>query len=63
LGDDEGDRDGGAGDDLKRKDFIAVANLTREQALSPKLAAELAKSWRRSLPLMQFLCEAMGAAF
>jgi uncharacterized protein (TIGR02453 family) len=50
-------------DDLKRKDFIAVANLTREQALSPKLAAELAKSWRRSLPLMQFLCEAMGAAF
>jgi len=57
------DADHPAVEDLKRKDFIAVANLTREQACAPGFITSLARLWGKADPLMTFLCEALGQPF
>jgi uncharacterized protein (TIGR02453 family) len=50
-------------DDLKRKDFIAVARLEEKAVTSPGFADELAATFRTSAPFVRFLCEATRAPF
>lgn len=45
--------------DLKRKDFIAVAEFSRGVATSARFQAEVVKSFRIALPYMRFLCRAL----
>jgi uncharacterized protein (TIGR02453 family) len=50
-------------EDIKRKDFIAVADLSTDDLLQARLPKQLEASWKRTLPLMKFLCEALDVAF
>lgn len=50
-------------EDIKRKDFIAVADLSSDDLFQARLPQQLAASWKRTQPLMKFLCEALGVAF
>lgn len=52
-----------AADDLRRKSFIAYADLTPEQAVAPDLANRLVRLMRAGGPFMAFLCRAQGLAF
>lgn len=45
--------------DLKRKDFIAVAEFSNELATSTRLQTEVVKSFRIALPYMRFLCRVL----
>lgn len=45
--------------DLKRKDFIAVAEISSNLVTSARLQAEVVKSFRIALPYMRFLCRAL----
>lgn len=49
-------------DDLKRKDFIAVAQMAPTDILEPDFKREVAARLRTAVPYMQFLCEANGLA-
>lgn len=44
--------------DLKRKDFIAIAEFHTDLATSARFQAEVVKSFRTALPYMRFLCRA-----
>jgi uncharacterized protein (TIGR02453 family) len=46
-------------DDLKRKDFIAIAPLKDRELQTPALAETLTGLLRRTAPLMAFLCAAI----
>lgn len=46
-------------EDLKRKDFIGITQLPTAAIESPAFAADVAKSFKATLPLMRFLCGAM----
>lgn len=50
-------------EDLKRKDFIAVAKISQKTVTSPDLPKELAKVFGTATPLMKFLCEAVSVPF
>jgi uncharacterized protein (TIGR02453 family) len=50
-------------DDLKRKDFIAVARLDERAVTSPGFADELAALLRTPAPFVRFLCEATDLPF
>lgn len=50
-------------DEIKRKDFIAVTQLTQKQVCSPGFDKELAGIFKRTVPMMRFLCEAVDADF
>jgi len=50
-------------DDLKRKDFIAVLDVTQSFATDSSLPSELAKTYKAGLPFMRFLCDALGVPF
>ena len=50
-------------EDLKRKDFIAVTDLTREQVLAPDFPAHFARLCKAGASLSRFLCGAVGVAF
>jgi uncharacterized protein (TIGR02453 family) len=50
-------------EELKRKEFIAVAPLEEQSATSPAFADELAAVWRGALPFMRFLCRALEVPF
>jgi hypothetical protein len=50
-------------DDLRRKDFIALAPLSRAEVTSHELVTLAAQRFAESVPLMRFLCGALGAAF
>jgi uncharacterized protein (TIGR02453 family) len=50
-------------DDLRRKDFIGVQNVTQAFATSSDLPQALAARYRAGLPLMRFLCEALSVPF
>jgi uncharacterized protein (TIGR02453 family) len=50
-------------DDLKRKDFIAVARLDEKTVTSPGFADELAATFRTSVPFVRFLCDAADVPF
>lgn len=45
--------------DLKRKDFIAVAEFSRSLATNTRFQTEVVKSFRIALPYMRFLCRAL----
>lgn len=50
-------------EDLKWKDFIGTRTLTQRFVTGPDLPAELTKLFRSGVPLMRFLCEALGVPF
>lgn len=49
--------------DLKRKDFIAVAQLRRTEVLSGDFRTLVVERCRQAAPLMRFLCEALELRF
>ena len=56
------DADHRLSDDLRRKDFIAVAPLTREQVVSPDLLDGVLQTAEAGRPLLQVICDALGVA-
>ena len=50
-------------DDLRRKDFIGVRHVPQSFITSPDLPRELAGTFRNGVPLVRFLCDAVGVAF
>jgi uncharacterized protein (TIGR02453 family) len=50
-------------DDLKRKDFVAVVELSEKTVTSTGFPEELARCYAASAPLMRFLCGAAGVPF
>lgn len=50
-------------EDLKWKDYIAVADLSDAFVTGPKLVKELAKVFRAGTPFMRFLCDALDVPF
>ena len=50
-------------EDLKRKDFIAVAPLSMKQVIQPEFMRDFASYCRAGKPLMAFLCRALDLPF
>jgi uncharacterized protein (TIGR02453 family) len=50
-------------EDLKRKDFIGLATLTRQETLGPGLAKLAARQFAAAAPFMDFLCAAVGVQY
>ncbi len=50
-------------DDLKRKDFIALAPLTKAEVTSANFRPLVAERFRQASPYMRFLCEALELQF
>ena len=50
-------------EDLKRKDFICMANLTRTMVTSASLRPQVVGLFRQAAPLMGFLCKALELRF
>ncbi|MDX1405048.1 MAG: DUF2461 domain-containing protein [Woeseiaceae bacterium] len=49
--------------DIKRKDFIAVKNLEVGDAIAPRFQQKVETAFKTSVPLMRFLCKAVGVAY
>lgn len=49
--------------DLKRKDFIALCELTIDDILSSNLIEDTVERFDRATPYMQFLCKALEVGF
>jgi uncharacterized protein (TIGR02453 family) len=50
-------------DDLRLRDFLGVADLSRQEILSPKLVDRVVKAFGAGAPLMKFLCEAIAVPY
>jgi len=50
-------------EDLKRKSFIAVANLTEKDTCAPDFATRLARDWKKAVPLVRFVTNALSLPF
>jgi len=50
-------------DDIKRKDFIALCDLTREDATGADLVGFTAERYAAAASFMRFLCEAAGVEY
>ncbi|WP_251359976.1 DUF2461 domain-containing protein [Kangiella sp. TOML190] len=50
-------------EDLKRKDFMLVTKLSRKELYSKDIVSITAKRYKKTLPLMKFLCEAQELNF
>jgi len=50
-------------EDLKRKDFIAVADLSEQQVLSRRFLDRVAEAFTIGRPLVRFLCTALRLPF
>ena len=50
-------------EDLKRKDFIAIAPLSCDDVISPGLPRLAGRRFASAAPLMSFLCKALGVPF
>lgn len=50
-------------EDLKRKDFIAVMDMSEEDALQATFQREVESAFIAAAPYMAFLCRAVGVAF
>jgi uncharacterized protein (TIGR02453 family) len=50
-------------DDLRRKDFIAIAEFDEQAALAPDLLARFTDFCRTAAPLNRFLADALGLEF
>ena len=49
--------------DIKRKDFIAVKDLTLEDAIGPRFQQKVETAFRAATPYMAFLCKAVNVPF
>jgi len=49
--------------DLKRKDFIAIQPISREQVLDPLFIETLSDSYQQSSDFMDYLCQALALNF
>lgn len=50
-------------EDIKRKDFVALAPLTVAEAIRPGLVKTASTRFAAAVPLMKFLCDALEAAY
>lgn len=50
-------------EDLKRKDFIGLAPLSRQETLGPGLVELAATRFAAAAPFMAYLCEAVGVQY
>lgn len=50
-------------EDIKRKDFVAVAPLSFNEAISSNLVKLAGQRFAETVPLMNFLCTALGVAY
>ena len=50
-------------EDLKRKDFIASTRITQKSITSETFMVEFTDNCKRAVPLMKFLCDAVGVPF
>lgn len=50
-------------EDLKRKDFIALAPLSVDEVVSPGLPKLAGNRFKTATPLMRFLCDAVGVPY
>jgi uncharacterized protein (TIGR02453 family) len=50
-------------EDLKRKDFIGLADLSDADVLAKKFRRTVVDQFKGSQPFMRFLCEALGLAY
>lgn len=50
-------------EDLKRKDFIAVLDLTVDEVLAPDFPSQFGRRCQAVAPLARFLCQAVGVPF
>ena len=50
-------------EDLKRKDFIALASLTQGNVTATDFREQVASRFKQADPLMRFLCGALGLRF
>jgi uncharacterized protein (TIGR02453 family) len=50
-------------EDLRRKDFIAVSELTAEQVTAPGFVQDFARLCKTGSPLVEFLCRAIDVPF
>lgn len=50
-------------EDLRRKDFIGVREMTQSFVTSADLPSELGRHFRAGVPLMRFLCDALDVPF
>jgi len=50
-------------EDLKRKDFIAIAPLDDRRVVTNSLKTDVAKTFKTAVPFMQFLCKALEIPF
>lgn len=50
-------------DDLKRKDFIAIAPLNEKRVLTAGFKTDVVKSFETAVPYIEFLCESLELPF
>ncbi|MFC1747560.1 DUF2461 domain-containing protein [Pseudomonadota bacterium] len=50
-------------DDLKRKDFIAIASINHKSVISKKLQSLTIERYSQAAPLMSYLCKALELRF
>ena len=50
-------------DDLKRKDFIALAPLSPAEVIGPRLLERASAQFAAAVPLMKFLCDALEVRY
>ena len=49
--------------DIRRKDFIAIKNMTHADALSPRFQQKVETAFQAAVPYMRFLCKAVGVPY
>ncbi len=49
--------------DIKRKDFIATKTMDLVEATQPRFQQKVETAFKTGIPLMQFLCKAVGVPF
>ncbi len=50
-------------EDIKRKDFIAIKNMSLDDAVSPKFQQKVETAFKSAAPYMKFLCKAVNVQF
>ena len=50
-------------EDLRRKDFIGVKRVPQSFITSRDLPKELARTFKKGVPLVRYLCDSLGVAF
>jgi uncharacterized protein (TIGR02453 family) len=50
-------------EDIKRKDFIAAKNMDLDEATHPRFQQKVETAFKTAIPLMRFLCKAVGVPY